>query len=317
MKLTNIFKILINSGIIFIASSVFFLNCEANSSNSHSNSSSPKNHSSIESNLILSNISNISLPNELDFCGEKVPMNDPEIRERVEREFYLLLQQQGQLVLYLKRAGRYFPTYERFLQGLNLPDDLKYLSVAESALFQSRSSKNAYGLWQFMEGTARTYGLRVDKYVDERLHIEKSTVAALTYLSASKKSLGTWTLAAAAYNMGNAGVRRAMEKQNVNNYFDLYLNEETSRFIFRIVIIKELMKNSNRYGLDVAPEATYMLKNIKTIQVDGAIPDLYEWASKNKNLYKDVKLLNPWILTDQLPAGKWEITIYDKGNSKN
>ncbi|MPN01492.1 hypothetical protein SDC9_148701 [bioreactor metagenome] len=149
------------------------------------------------------------------------------------------------------------------------------------------------------------------------MHIEKSTVAALTYLSASKKSLGTWTLAAAAYNMGNAGVRRAMEKQNVNNYFDLYLNEETSRFIFRIVIIKELMKNSNRYGLDIAPEATYMLKNIKTIQVDGAIPDLYEWASKNKNLYKDVKLLNPWILTDQLPAGKWEITIYDKGNSKN
>jgi hypothetical protein len=260
----------------------------------------------------LQYISNLKLPTELDFCGERVPLNNSEIRERAEREYYLLLQQPGQLALYLKRAGRYFQVYEKSLKKMNLPDDLKYLSVAESALIQARSSKSALGLWQFMEGTAKTYGLRVDKYVDERLNVEKSTEAALKYLSSGKKSLGSWTLAAAGYNMGNQGVRNAMNKQKVDNYFDLYLNEETSRFIFRIVLIKEFMKNAARYGLNFAQSAKYEDKNTKSITINGDIPNLYEWAKANHNLYKDIKLLNPWILTDELPSGKWEILIYDK-----
>jgi hypothetical protein len=272
-------------------------------------------NNNIDRNLVVADlqfIANIPFPKELDFCGEKVPLDNPEIRERAEREFYLLLQQPGQLVLYIKRSGKYFPIYERIIKGMNLPDDLKYLSVAESALYQSRSSKNAYGLWQFMEGTAKTYGLRIDKYVDERAHFEKSTVAALTYLSNARKNLGSWTLAAAGYNMGNEGVRKAMAKQKVNNYFDLYLNEETSRFIFRIVLIKELLKNSSKYGLDFSNDEIYSFDKTKIVKVNGSIPDLCDWASSNKNSYKDIKLLNPWILTDQLPDGQWEIMIIDK-----
>ena len=261
---------------------------------------------------VFINISKIPFPTELDFCGERVPLENPEIRIRAEREFYLLLQQPGQLALYIKRSGKYFPLYERIIKEMNLPDDLKYLSVAESALFQSRSSKDAFGLWQFMEGTARSYGLRVDKYVDERAHFEKSTRAALTYLSASRRSLGSWTLAAAGYNMGNTGVRNAMTRQKVDNYYDLWLNEETSRFIFRIVIIKELMKNSKKYGIDFSQDELYNFGRTKIVTVNGAIANLYDWALSHNNLYKDVKILNPWIRTTELPTGKWEITIYDK-----
>lgn len=140
---------------------------------------------------LLGDTFDYKLPDELDFCGERVPLNNPEVKERAEREFYLLLQQKGQVVLYIKRAGKYFPTYERLLKEQSLPDDLKYLSVAESALYQSRSSKSAYGLWQFMEGTGKTYGLQINKFVDERANVEKSTAAAIKYLANGKKSLGS------------------------------------------------------------------------------------------------------------------------------
>lgn len=263
-------------------------------------------------NTIFSWISSISLPNKLDFCGERVPLEIPEVRERAEREFYLLLQQPGQLCLYLKRSGKYFPIYEKLLAENKLPDDLKYLSVAESALYQSRSSKNALGLWQFMQGTAKSYGLIVDKYVDERCNVKKSTVAALRYLKNGRESLGSWTLAAAGYNMGNAGVRRAMTRQNISNYYDLFLNEETSRFVFRIVIIKELMKNSKRYGLNFNEKDLYSLGDVSTRKINGAIKDLENWAVENKYLYKDIKLLNPWILTNELPSGSWEILVPKK-----
>ena len=294
-------------GAIIFCSRMFYSECFANEVLTEQPKSAAQNNSTV-----FINISKIPFPKELDFCGEKVPLDNPEVRERAEREFYLLLQQQGQLALYLKRSGKYFPIYERIIKEMNLPDDLKYLSVAESALFQSRSSKNAFGLWQFMEATAKSYGLRVDKFVDERSHFEKSTRAALTYLSASNKSFGSWTLAAAAYNMGNAGVRNAINNQKVNNYYDLFLNEETSRFIFRIIIIKELMKNSKKYGIDFSQDELYSFGKTRTVKVDGAIPNLIEWAAKHNNLYKDVRLLNPWILTAELPNGKWEIVIYDK-----
>lgn len=258
---------------------------------------------------ILGLVSNLKLPDKLDFCGEPVPLEDPEIRERAEREFYLLLQQPGQLVLYLKRSGKYFPIYEKIIAENNLPDDLKYLSVAESALYQSRSAKNAFGLWQFMEGTARSYGLRVDDWVDERSHFEKSTRAALKYLKNGRDVLGSWTLAAAGYNMGNTGVQNAMSKQSSNNYYDLFLNEETSRFVFRIVIIKELMKNSANYGINFTQEDVYSLGEFKTINIKGAVDDLAKWAKENNTSYKKIKLLNPWILKDKLPSGDWTILV--------
>lgn len=280
-------------------------------SNNKSNNNLVDNNLIAETQNILEFISRVKLPSKLDFCGELVPLENPEVKERAEREFYLLLQQPGQLVLYLKRAGKYFSIYEKIIAENNLPDDLKYLSVAESALYQSRSAKNAFGLWQFMEGTAKSYGLRVDEWVDERSHFEKSTRAALKYLKNGKDGFGSWTLAAAGYNMGNSGVRSAMNKQGVNNYYDLYLNEETSRFVFRIVIIKELMKNAAKYGLNFSPGDLYSFGKTKTIKLNTQIDDLQKWALEKNTTYKNLKILNPWMLKDKLPIGNWEIVLPD------
>ncbi len=258
-------------------------------------------------------ISSVELPAELDFCGERVPLEIPEVRERAEREFYLLLQQPGQIMLYLKRSGRYFPMYERILKETGLPDDLKYLSVAESALYMARSSKNAIGLWQFMARTAKVMGLRVDGLVDERRHPEKSTRAALKYLEQGYKEHGSWILAAGGYNMGHTNIIKSMKRQSGDDYFDLFLNSETSRFVFRIVMIKELMKDAEKYGFVLGNKDYYRMPKNKIITVSKAIKNLSDWARSVGTTYKDVKLLNPWILKRSLKKPKrgrpYEIAI--------
>lgn len=258
-------------------------------------------------------ISNLKLPAELTWCGEKIPLDDPEVKERAEREFYLLLQQPGQILLYLKRSGRYFPMYDSILKKMGLPSDLKYLSVAESALYMSLSDKGAMGLWQFIPSTGRMYDLHISEFVDERKHPEKSTTAALKYLESGYESLGSWMLAAAGYNMGHTNVKSNLSKQSADTYFDLFLNPETSRFIFRIALIKELMLNGKRYGFYIPESEKYAPYKVKTIICDYAIPDLSEWAAKNGTTLKDVKILNPWILQKELRSplsGKpYEINI--------
>jgi len=259
-------------------------------------------------------ISSLTLPDKLVLCGEYVPLEIPEVRERAEREFYLLLQQPGQIILYLKRAGRYFPMFEKIIAENGLPDDVKYLAVAESALYQSRSSKGAVGLWQFMEGTARQMGLRVTNEVDERRHSEKSTRASMRYLKQGNNSRnGNWMLTFAGYNMGQSGVANAMAFQDSDSYFDLFLNEETSRFIFRIAIIKEIMANAEKYGFKISKWELYSPDKVKSIRVTTAISNLSDWAKSEGTNYKDVKIFNPWILGRSLPAPArgeyWEIDI--------
>ncbi|MFA6569733.1 MAG: lytic transglycosylase domain-containing protein [Bacteroidota bacterium] len=247
-------------------------------------------------------ISSLQLPSELNFCGEKVPLDVPEVRERAEREFYLTLQQPGQVILYLKRAGRYFPMFERIIKENNMPDDLKFIAVAESALFMARSSKDAVGMWQFIEGTGRKMGLRIDTFVDERRHPEKSTLAALNYLKQGYNIHKSWLLAAAGYNMGHTGVISNLDFQGTDNYFELFLNEETSRYILRIIIIKEIMTNPEKYGFKISKNDIYTESKVKLIECKVAIPNLAEWAKANGTTYKYVKLLNPWILGKNLPA---------------
>ena len=175
-------------------------------------------------------VSQLELPDTLMLCDEVVDLTDPELRERAEREFLLLMQQTGQVLLYFKRSERYFPLYETYLKRFNLPDDLKFVSVAESALYMSRSSAGAEGLWQIMPATARSLGLRVDEYVDERRHPEKSTIAGLQYLSEGHKQFKSWALAIAGYNRGKNGIANDLNFQMKDKYTDLYLNEETSRY---------------------------------------------------------------------------------------
>jgi hypothetical protein len=240
----------------------------------------------------------------LTFCGEKVPLDIPEVRERAEREFYLNLQTPGQLILYIKRAGRFFPLFEQMFKEEHVPDDLKYLAVAESALFMARSPKDAIGVWQFMEPTARSMGLRVDEFIDERRHVGKSTKAAIQYLKSGYSASKSWSLAAAGYNMGHGSVKENIDFQKGETFYDLFLNEETSRYILRIAIIKELMEHAKKYGLNISEEDIYKPSKVKTVKVDRPIVDLAEWAINNGTSYKDVKLLNPWILKRALPAPK-------------
>ncbi|HYF03669.1 MAG TPA: transglycosylase SLT domain-containing protein [Patescibacteria group bacterium] len=270
----------------------------ANSTSSNNNSAYVVSN---EGNLI-SWVANQRLPENLSFCGERVPLEIPEVRERAEREFYLLLQQPAQLVLYLKRAGRYFDIYDRVIREEGAPSDLKYLSVAESALFMARSSKDAVGLWQFIPATGRAFGLRIDDDVDERRHPEKSTRAGVKYLKQGYNTFKSWTLAAAGYNMGHENVSENLRYQQANSFYDLYLNEETSRYVFRIALIKEFMENGARYGLNIPQGELYKPETYTVVSVDDAIPDLAAWARGQGTTYKDVKLFNLWILKRALPA---------------
>lgn len=247
-------------------------------------------------------ISTLRMPAQLSFCGERIPLEIPEVRERAEREFYLLLQQPGQIILYLKRAGRFFPMFEKIIRESNMPEDLKYLSVAESALYMSRSPKDAYGLWQFIPATGRAMGLQIDENVDERAHPEKSTRAAMKYLREGYSSHGSWILTAAGYNMGHGRVTTSLSYQTADNYFDLFLNEETSRYIFRIAMIKELMQNADKYGFKLHNNQLYKAEKTKTVKWGASIPNIAEWARQQGSNYKDVRILNPWILGRQLPA---------------
>jgi hypothetical protein len=266
-----------------------------------------------QSNGFFEFISSVKMPEHLEWCGEKVPLDIPEVRERAEREFYLLLQRPGQLILYIKRSGRYFPLFERIIKENGMPEDLKYLSVAESALYMSRSSKGAVGLWQFIPSTARHYGLAVNDLVDERRNVEKSTKAAMKYLKQGYKSHKSWMMAAAGYNMGHSNLKFSADLQESYNYFDLFLNDETSRYIFRIVIIKELMENAAKYGLNIPDEEQYKPYKTKKVLVEGKVSNIAAWAKKHGTTYKYVKLYNPWILKRSLPKppnrGVWVVEI--------
>lgn len=249
----------------------------------------------------LQPISTWSLPERLTFCGEVIPLDIPEVRERAEREFFVNLQTPGQIILYMKRSGRYFPMYQRLLSEAGLPDDLKFVSVAESALFMARSPKDAVGLWQFIPATAKAMGLLVNDDVDERRHPTKSTAAAIRYLHDGFRQTGSWTTAVAGYNMGHENLAENQRFQRSKSYFDLFLNEETSRYILRIAIIKHLMEQSASYGIALPLSALYKPAKTRQVSVENGIGSLADWASEHGTSYKDVKLLNPWILKRALP----------------
>jgi hypothetical protein len=264
----------------------------------------------------INDVSSVKLPKTLSLFGENIPLDREDIKERAEREFYLLLQQPGQIMLYLKRSGKYFPIYEKYIKEMNMPSDIKYLSVAESALYMSTSSAGATGLWQFISSTGQRYGLTINNEIDERRHPEKSTIASFKYLTDLNRQFNSWISAAAAYNMGENGLNSNMMYQKSRDYFDLYLNQETSRYIFRIALIKEIMENKENYGFLLDESEYWKQENFEIIKETRAINNLSEWAESKGTNYKDVKLLNPWILSKTLahPAkGKhYEIAIPKK-----
>jgi hypothetical protein len=251
-----------------------------------------------------------SLPKSLTLCSERLPLENRRIWEMLDREFIISVWRRSQALLWLKRAPRYFPYIEKKLDEAHMPDDLKYLAVAESNLLTyARSRKGAVGLWQFMPGTAKRHGLRVDSQVDERRNFETSTEGAIRYLRFLKDMFGTWTLALAAYNCGEQLLERKIEVQKVRDYFRLDLPLETERFIFRIAAIKIITETPGRYGFNLASENMYRPMNYETVSVNMDTPLRIKDVAQAMNTdFKTIKELNPHILGLHLPKG--DITLH-------
>ncbi len=256
------------------------------------------------------------VPDSLFFCGEKVPLNDFDVRERIEREFLVNTYWHSATLLYLKRANRWFPVIEKILDENGIPEDFKYLAVAESGLINVVSPVGATGFWQLMEETAKKYGLEINNEVDERYDVEKSTLAACRYLKEAKAKLGSWTLAGTSYNFGVTGIENQIQKQQTKNYYNLYLNEETYRFIARIVALKEIFKNAKNYGFYVTDDELYPELEYDEVKVNYPIKDLVTFAKSQGINYKLLKLFNPWLRNNSLQnkSKKTYIIKIAKGN---
>lgn len=241
------------------------------------------------------NVYALQVPDNLDFAGEPLPLNSPDILERMDRELLVNTYWQSNGLLMFKRAKKYFPIIEPILKKHSIPDDFKYLAVIESGLTNAVSPAGARGVWQIMPATARENGLEVNDNVDERYHLEKATEVACKYLLKSKEELGSWTLAAAAYNAGNAGVSRRLREQNVSNYYDLLLGEETGRYLFRIVALKEILSNPSIYGFNFRDKDLYSTVPSYKVEVDTAVTDFSKFAQQFNINYKILKLHNPWL----------------------
>ena len=239
-------------------------------------------------------------PVSVDFAGEKTPLQIADVRERFDRELLVNANLHSSTILILKRANRAFPVIEPILKQYGVPDDFKYLAVIESALTNAVSSAGARGVWQFMPDTAKEKGMEVNEGVDERYHLQKSTEAACKYLVAAKQKFGNWTLAAASYNGGMNGVNTKITEQKVSDYYDLLLTDETSRYVFRILALKEIMKHPELYGFEVAKSEMYENIPTKTLDVDSSITDLAVFAKSQGINYKILKIHNPWLRDKKL-----------------
>lgn len=240
------------------------------------------------------------IPSQANFAGEKMPLHLLDVKERFDREMIVNTNLHGTTILTLKRAERFFPVIEPILKKNGIPDDFKYLCVIESTLSNAVSPAGASGFWQFMKGTAKDYGLVVDETIDERYDLVKATEKACQYFKDAKEKFGSWTLVAASYNRGMAGITRALDSQYVNDYYDLFLNQETSRYVFRIVALKEIMSNTDKYGFTIPKKEKYAPVKTKKVMVNYDIDDLALFAKDQGINYKLLKLYNPWLVNTNL-----------------
>ena len=248
----------------------------------------------------------LALPDSLSFSEEQVPMQNIDIREALDKELLVNTYWQSHTILLIKRANKYFPIIEPILKQQGVPDDFKYLAVAESDLTNVVSPANAVGIWQFLESTGEEYGLEVNDEVDERYHLEKSTEAACKYFKQAYSKYHNWTLVAASYNMGMKGLNTQLEKQLQDNYYDLLLNDETARYVYRILALKLILTNPVQYGFKIDDSDMYTEIPSYEIEVDTSIENIAEFAKSYSTNYKIIKKLNPWLRNSVLKndAGK-------------
>jgi membrane-bound lytic murein transglycosylase D len=266
-------------------------------------------YDSVSSRLITS----FAMPGNLQFGGESVPVNDIDLVERYDREIMVNAYYHSNTILLLKRTGRWFPVMKPILEKYNIPLDFLYLPVIESGLTNSISPRGAVGFWQLTEVSAKELGLMVNEEVDERYNPVRSTEAACIFLLKSKQKFGSWTNAAAAYNMGMRGLARSMELQKMDSYYNLLLNEETSRYIFRILSTKEIFTNPLKYGFSISADQYYKPEKVKELEINETLPDLADFALAKGINYKLLKRYNPWLRTNHLTvknkSGPWIINI--------
>jgi hypothetical protein len=307
-------NVLMLLGVLFVISTLIFAVQKSTEENVLLNKKLPT-----ENNATDYKITAIEIPEDLNFAGEKVPFDDPEIMERVDREFLVNTYWQSNAVLLMKRANKYFPIIEPILAKNGIPDDFKYLAVAESALENAVSSAGAAGFWQIMKTTGKEYGLEINENIDERYHIEKATEVACDYLKKSKQKFGNWTLAAASYNAGSFGIQRHLTAQDVNAYYDLLLGQETGRYVFRILAIKEILSNPEKYGFDIAKEDMYTKAPTFNVEINEPITNFASFAKQYEINYKILKRHNPWLREPHLnntTRKTYTIEIPNKGYYK-
>lgn len=248
----------------------------------------------------------LNIPDSMYFAEERIPLEIPDVKERMDRELMVNTYWQSQTLLLFKRSNRWLPVIEEILIEEGVPADFKYLALAESGLTNVVSPASAAGYWQFLKETAKQYGLEVNEEVDQRYDVKASTRAACKYLKDAKKEFGTWALAAAAYNTGQGNVNKQLKRQGVDNYYDLLLNEETARYVFRLSALKEIIEHPGKYGFHFRPEDLYRPYRTRTVKVDSSITNMPAFAERFGMNYKELKILNPWLRDDHLsnPQGK-------------
>ncbi len=257
------------------------------------------------------------IPDKIDFAGEKVPLENFEVRERIDREMLVNVYWYSSTILGLKRANRWFPIIEPILKKNNIPDDFKYLAVIESNLTNTTSYAGAVGFWQLTEDVAKKYGLEVDDKVDERYNVEKSTEAACKYLLDAYSEFNSWTLAAAAFNMGKSGLEKQIERQRVHNYYNLLLSEETLRYVARIISMKLIFSDPEEYGYEIKKDDLYPPLKTHNVEIDSSVENWTDFAFSHGINYKILKYYNPWLRDISLTNKKkkvYEIKIPDEGS---
>lgn len=250
------------------------------------------------------NAISLDLPKELLFAGERVPLEIPDVRERLDRELHINTYWHSSTIFLIKHAHRWLPQISEILAENGIPDDFKYLTAIEGGFVNAVSPADAVGFWQILKSSGRENGLEITKEVDERYDPLKATEAACKYLKKAYAKFGNWTNVAASYNRGMAGLQRAIDDQKVDSYYDLLLNDETSRYVFRILAIKEIIEHPAKYGFDIEKRHLYNPENLRYVEVDHDIKDLVEFAKEQGINYKLLKRHNPWLRDDHLDVDR-------------
>jgi len=249
-------------------------------------------------------VTSLDLPTSMLFAGEPVPLHISDVHERFDKELQINTYLHSSTLFLMKRANRWLPQIDSILKHNGVPEDFKYLALIESALLNDVSPKNAVGFWQILKTSGKELGLEITKEVDERYDPIKSTQAACKYLKKSYKKFGNWTLVAASYNRGISGVGKALENQKIESYYDLFLNDETSRYVFRIIAIKEIFENPEKYGFNINPVHLYQEEKLRKVEVKETIKDLVNFANAQGINYKLLKRHNPWLREERLTVKK-------------